>query len=178
MTSLVSHYQSVKRYITSTFRQSGNMLPVEAANKTLAANLKDLLEACPTKLPRPEMAARMKIGDKTLGFLKAGTGNPTLESISLVAKFFHRQPWELLKPKGAGSSAEAPAIDVALLNRALETALAQFHAHGWMPATHQIAAAAGFVYQHVQQGQSWKAAEQAVGDLLKRHGSGAFMPSR
>ncbi|MEJ7808517.1 MAG: hypothetical protein WKG03_21670 [Telluria sp.] len=40
----------------------------------------------------------MKIGDKTLGFIRAGTGNPTLASIESVASFFRIKAWELLRP--------------------------------------------------------------------------------
>ncbi len=74
------------------------MLPVEAAARVLASNVNALLDSYPTKLPRPKMAAKIDIGDKTLGFLKSGSGNPTLESIVKVARFFKREPWELLRP--------------------------------------------------------------------------------
>ncbi|UZW62738.1 hypothetical protein [Lysobacter enzymogenes] len=40
----------------------------------------------------------MGIGDKTLGFIRAGTGNPTLESISSVADYLRVKTWQLLAP--------------------------------------------------------------------------------
>lgn len=63
----------------------------------------------------------MGIGDKTLGFLRSGQGNPTIKNIEATAKFFRVEPWQLLRPmepaaKGiAGhqlseTSAEDPAI--------------------------------------------------------------------
>ncbi len=84
------------------------MLPIDTATEVLANNVNSLLEAYPHKAPRPQMAAKIGIGDKTLGFLKAGSGNPTLESIVKVARFFRIQPWELLKPQ---ESARSTAID-------------------------------------------------------------------
>ncbi len=83
------------------------MLP---ANKVLAENINRLLKKAP-KLPRPELAKRMDIGDKTLGFLKAGTGNPTLENLVKVATFFRVQPWQLLAPNLGKSSAEVSESD-------------------------------------------------------------------
>jgi hypothetical protein len=80
------------------------MLPIEPPNRILADNVNELLARQPRKLSRPETAALMQIGDKTLGFIKAGTGNPTLESISLVARYLRRQPWELLKPAASDTT--------------------------------------------------------------------------
>lgn len=86
------------------------MLPINApaTAKTLAANVNLLIDALPqVSGGRPMLAARMGIGDKTLGILKAGTGNPTLESIEKAAKFFRKEPWELLKPTKPESLASA-----------------------------------------------------------------------
>lgn len=93
-------YLNVKRQSTSFACQAGSMLP-DPANKALADNLDDLISAMPRKVPRPELASRIGIGDKTLGFLKAGNGNPTLENISKVARYFKIEPWQLLKPKSS-----------------------------------------------------------------------------
>lgn len=80
--------------------------------------------------------------------------------------------------KETASPVYGAVVDTTLLTRALEIAMTQFHAQGWMPATRQIAAAASFIYQHVHQGQSWKLAEKTVGDLLAKHGAGAFVQTR
>ncbi|MGG6461429.1 hypothetical protein [Solilutibacter silvestris] len=85
----------VKHYIASLVRHIGMMLP---AAKILASHVDALLRTIPDRPPRPEIAAKIGIGDKTLGILKAGNGNPTLESISAVASYFRRQPWQLLLP--------------------------------------------------------------------------------
>ena len=70
------------------------MLP---AAKTLAANAKRLL---PSGEPggREKLAERIGIGDKTLGFIRGGNGNPTLESIEAVARFLRIPVWQLLRP--------------------------------------------------------------------------------
>lgn len=95
--SLVIDYPSVKHHITRPPQQTGKMLPVA---KILAENVDALIAKITDRPPRPQLAARMGIGDKTLGFIKAGTGNPTLENIAKVAAFFRVQPYELLRPHG------------------------------------------------------------------------------
>lgn len=71
------------------------MLPVA---KILSANAKRLL---PSGEPggREKLAERIGIGDKTLGFIRGGNGNPTLESIDAVARFLRVPVWQLLKPE-------------------------------------------------------------------------------
>lgn len=72
------NYQIVKHQNTRYMNQTGTMLPVA---KTLAENVTRLIDRLPERPPRPELASRMGIGDKTLGFIRAGSGNPTLDSI-------------------------------------------------------------------------------------------------
>ena len=105
------------------------MLP---AAKTLATNLDRLLARMPDRPARPVLAARMGLGDKTLGFMKAGNGNPTLENISKVAQFLRVAPWELLKPAEADVvlpsqpvSAEALMIAADLADEALRSVASQ-----------------------------------------------------
>lgn len=81
------------------------MLP---AVRILATNVERLIARMTDRPARPELAARMGIGDKTLGFMKAGSGNPTLENIAKVAQFFRVQPWELLKPEEVDGASPAP----------------------------------------------------------------------
>lgn len=80
------------------------MLPVA---KILAGNVDSLISRIKDRPPRPELAARMGIGDKTLGFIKSGTGNPTLENIAKVAHYLRVQPWELLRPAEPGEELAA-----------------------------------------------------------------------
>ena len=88
----------VKHQITRRPFETGKMLPVA---KILAENANRLLDAMPDRPPRPDLAARMGIGDKTLGFIKSGTGNPTLETVAAVAAYLKVKPWELLCPAGS-----------------------------------------------------------------------------
>lgn len=90
------------------------MLPVA---QILAANVERLIGRMTERPPRPQLAARMGIGDKTLGFIKAGNGNPTLESVEKVAMFFRVAPWELLRPAEAEDprSASQPVSGEALM---------------------------------------------------------------
>lgn len=85
----------VKHQITRRLPQTGTMLP---AAKILAENATRLIDAMPERPPRPELAARMGISDKTLGNVRAGEGNPTLDTVAAVAAFFKLKPWQLLVP--------------------------------------------------------------------------------
>lgn len=89
------------------------MLPLDKANSALAANVGALLDAMSHRPPRPELAARIGIGDKTLGFLKAGSGNPTLESIATFASYFRKDAWELLKPVQSSEEALSKLTELA-----------------------------------------------------------------
>lgn len=70
------------------------------AAQILADNLNRLLEGRTLRSARPETASRIGIGDKTLGNMKSGKGNPQLQNIEAVARYFRVEPWELLKPTG------------------------------------------------------------------------------
>lgn len=114
---LVSNYQLVKHQITRRLPDIGRMLPVA---KILADNVTRLIDRLPDRQPRPQLAARMGIGDKTLGFIRAGTGNPTLENIAKVAKFLKVKPWELLRSDGDQSQSQAGRFDDETMAQALE----------------------------------------------------------
>lgn len=66
--------------------------------KILAENISALLATRPD-LPRMEIARQMKVGDGTLGNIKYGKGNPTIEVLEQIAKFFNLEAWQLLVPK-------------------------------------------------------------------------------
>lgn len=114
---LVVNYQIVKHQNTRSIGQIGKMLPVA---KTLADNVTRLIDRLPDRQPRPQLAARMGIGDKTLGFIRAGTGNPTLENIAKVAHFLRVKPWELLHPDGGLHGSQPERFDDATMAQAFE----------------------------------------------------------
>ncbi|WP_187313360.1 helix-turn-helix domain-containing protein [Lysobacter capsici] len=74
----------------------------------MAENVTRLIDRLPDRAPRPELAARMGIGDKTLGFIRSGTGNPTLENIAKVAAFLRVKTWELLVPAADQAAEHVP----------------------------------------------------------------------
>lgn len=114
---LVMKYQLVKHQNTSRLADIGRMLPVA---KTLASNVNRLLDRLTDRPPRPQLAAKIGIGDKTLGFIKAGTGNPTLENITKVARFLRVKPWELLRPDGDAPASQPERFDDATMAQALD----------------------------------------------------------
>lgn len=63
----------------------------------LAANLSALLETR-SDVSRLELSKRMGVADGTLGRIKYGTGNPTVEVLDQIAGFFNIRTWQLLKP--------------------------------------------------------------------------------
>jgi len=62
----------------------------------------------------------MGIGDKTLGFIRAGTGNPTLENIAKVAQVLRVKPWQLLHPEGGGEVSQPERFDDETIAQAFE----------------------------------------------------------
>ncbi|HDR9028733.1 TPA: helix-turn-helix transcriptional regulator [Burkholderia vietnamiensis] len=65
--------------------------------KTLAENLKLLLERR-ADVSRLELSRQMQVADGTLGRIKYGTGNPTVEVLDQIARFFKIDAWRLLMP--------------------------------------------------------------------------------
>lgn len=63
----------------------------------LAAHLSTLLASRPEK-SRLDHSKVMGVADGTLGRIKYGTGNPTLESLDQIANYFRVRTWELLTP--------------------------------------------------------------------------------
>jgi transcriptional regulator with XRE-family HTH domain len=67
------------------------------AKKILADNLSALLESRPD-ISRLDLSKQMKVADGTLGRIKYGTGNPGVEVLEQIARFFRIETWQLLAP--------------------------------------------------------------------------------
>lgn len=65
--------------------------------KILAENLTALLATRPD-MSRLNLSKAMGVADGTLGRIKYGDGNPTVEVIERIATFFEVEPWQLLYP--------------------------------------------------------------------------------
>lgn len=77
------------------FRDTSRMR-LSDSNQTLTQHLQRLLES--QELPRLELAQRMGVSDGTLGRIKYGTANPTIDVVDRIARYFRVEPWQLLKP--------------------------------------------------------------------------------
>lgn len=103
------------------------MLPVA---KIVAANITKLIDQLQDRPDREVLAGKMGMSGKTLGNLRAGSGNPTLKNLSAAAKYLKVQPWELLHPD-RGAASQSAGLDVAKLADLLgsiEAALKKFRA--------------------------------------------------
>ena len=92
----------------------------------LARHLTELLASRPEK-SRLDHSKVMGVADGTLGRIKYGTGNPTLESLDQIANYFRVRTWELIRNPEAGEltasqpvSAEALMIAADLADEALQ----------------------------------------------------------
>ncbi|WP_157378416.1 helix-turn-helix domain-containing protein [Burkholderia ubonensis] len=65
--------------------------------KILADNLTQLLAGRPD-VSRLNLSKQIHVADGTLGRIKYGTGNPTIEILESIARFFKIEPWQLLVP--------------------------------------------------------------------------------
>ncbi|QTD88902.1 helix-turn-helix domain-containing protein [Burkholderia anthina] len=65
--------------------------------KILADNLTALLERRPD-ISRLNLSKQIKVSDGTLGRIKYGNGNPTVDVLERIGKFFKVEPWRLLMP--------------------------------------------------------------------------------
>ncbi|MBB2981429.1 hypothetical protein [Paraburkholderia tropica] len=69
----------------------------------LQNNLKALLATRP-ETSRLNLSREMKVGDGTLGSIQYGKGNPTIEILEAIARFFELETWQLLCPDLGRSS--------------------------------------------------------------------------
>ncbi|MCL4626077.1 hypothetical protein L0Z32_06560 [Burkholderia multivorans] len=74
--------------------------------QTLQDNLKALLATRPDT-SRLNLSREMKVADGTLGLIQYGKGNPTLEVLETIARFFELETWQLLSPDLGQSKAAA-----------------------------------------------------------------------
>lgn len=74
---------------------------VNASKATLAENLTALLATKPD-VSRLALSKQMGVADGTLGRIKYGTGNPTVEVLDQIADYFRIPAWQLLKPRDEG----------------------------------------------------------------------------
>lgn len=65
--------------------------------KILAKNLSGLLDSRPD-ISRLSLSKQMQVADGTLGRIKYGNGNPTVEVLDQIARFFKKEAWQLLAP--------------------------------------------------------------------------------
>lgn len=63
----------------------------------LAASVSELLETR-RDMSRLNLSKLMNVADGTLGRIKYGTGNPNVETLEQIARFFKFEPWQLLVP--------------------------------------------------------------------------------
>ncbi|HEY0201128.1 MAG TPA: helix-turn-helix transcriptional regulator [Burkholderiaceae bacterium] len=70
------------------------------SNQVLSDHLNRLLSG--SEVARIELAKRMGVADGTLGRIKYGKGNPTIDVVDKIARFYRVQPWELLRPVQEG----------------------------------------------------------------------------
>lgn len=80
----------------------------------LSRSVGQLLETRPD-ISRLHLSKQMKVADGTLGRIKYGNGNPNIETLDSIARFFRLQAWQLLtegfdvkKPPVILSSSELP----------------------------------------------------------------------
>ncbi|NYT57886.1 helix-turn-helix transcriptional regulator [Alcaligenaceae bacterium] len=64
--------------------------------KTILKNsVGQLLDSRPD-ISRLNLSRQMHVADGTLGRIQYGNGNPTVDTIEAIARFFRLQPWQLL----------------------------------------------------------------------------------
>ncbi|PVX77195.1 hypothetical protein [Paraburkholderia unamae] len=74
--------------------------------KVLSDNLTTLLESRPD-ISRLNLSKQIKVADGSLGRIKYGTGNPTIETLEDIARFFKVEAWQLLAPNLGRESHQA-----------------------------------------------------------------------
>lgn len=127
-------------------------------------------------MSRLDLAKIMGVADGTLGRIKYGTGNPTVEVLDQIASFFRIPTWKLLQPDlGESLAAPDPAqtspADAALLNRAISTTLDVFRSLRVLPNDETLAAAITLVTVLMQERKSHKEIAASVDLLLRRASS-------
>lgn len=96
--SLGTHALNVKAFMPRNTRDHSlvEQPPISAALKALRENLGKVLAS--RKKSEPEFAKLAKIDQKTLWRVLRGPNEPTLETVSKLAKACGLEPWQLLTP--------------------------------------------------------------------------------
>lgn len=71
--------------------------PLSAAFRALRANMEKVIEHA--RLTEPQFAKRAKIDQKTMWRVMHGNSEPTLDTLSKLAKAAGLDPWQLLAPE-------------------------------------------------------------------------------
>lgn len=75
--------------------------------KILAENITALLKRYPDT-SRLNLSKRMGVADGSIGRMKYGTGNPTLDVLEGVARFFNVEVWQLFVSNGVSIKTNTP----------------------------------------------------------------------
>jgi transcriptional regulator with XRE-family HTH domain len=137
---------------------------LDDSNAVLSEHLNRLLAT--TDGARLEISRRMGVADGTLGRIKYGRGNPTLDVVDRIAKYFRVEPWTLIQPTGLASSSSPPPVDQALLTTCIARAMALFYEVRRAPSAADIASVAGHLYATVARSRDMAKAEKQVQTLL------------
>lgn len=119
------------------------------------------------------LSKQMGVADGTLGRIKYGTGNPTVEVLDQIGAFFKIPAWRLIQPAGT-EDRQLPNVDVALLTNVLREVQGLFREYRRVPSEEQLAAAVAYVYGQAAEGKRLDEASQAVASLLERAGDQTF----
>lgn len=87
------------------------------ASVLLASNLSKLL-AERSDVSRLTLSREIGVADGTLGRIKYGNGNPTLDVLQRIADAFHVEPWMLIAPVEIGISRSRAVDQMASLSQA------------------------------------------------------------
>lgn len=68
------------------------------AKKTLTDNVRTLIDKATQDRARLDLAKQMGVADGTLGRIKYGNGNPNVETLEQIARFFRIEAYQLLTP--------------------------------------------------------------------------------
>lgn len=97
--------------MASEFLDTSPMVLGNDSKAVLAGRLSALLSSRPEK-SRLDHSKAMGVADGTLGRIKYGTGNPTVDVLDQIAAYFRIPTWELLKPLGVDEQPVEPSHPV------------------------------------------------------------------
>jgi len=137
-----------------------------SSKDALSANLTALLDTR-SDVSRLNLSKMMGVADGTLGRIKYGTGNPTIEVLDQIASFFRVPSWTLLRPT-EDPAEESPSLSFDLLSKAISITQEGFQQAKRVPSNEQLAAAITYVYSLLLRGEHLDAATLEVEALIER----------